>query len=277
MTYDAHETSVATGRPVEIYEIIAGPTTYRYTSAEDDQTVGIQTFSAVAGLKRGSTKDGPGQREHDFQLELPTSDPVAQIFVGVQPGIRIQLKVSRFHRDDTPTPEVVQIFDGFVQSASFTDQGKKCVLSARPTIASLGRQVPRRTYSASCNHVLYDSATCKVDDTDPAFRASTLTVMSQAGNILNLSSGLSGTYPDGFMNGGFVEVVGVADYRLILDHVGNVLTLLLPFATVPTTVNVFAGCDHTIATCSSKFSNVDRFGGFAFVPKRNVHSGSGVL
>lgn len=270
MTYAANETSVDSGRPVEIYEITAGATPFFYTSAEDDvNPSGVQNYIAIAGLKRTDTEDGPEKREGDFQIELPTTDALAQIFTGVMPGFRVRMKVRRFHRDDTPTPEVVQIFDGYIQSASFTKNLKQTILTARPVIASIGKQIPRRTYMSSCNHVLYEPLTCRVDDTDPAFRASVLEVAGQVGNVMTVVSGLLGVYADGFMDAGFVEVVGGADFRLILEHVGNSVTLLVPFSVTPASVNVFAGCAHVISVCEAKFDNTIQFGGFAFVPTRN--------
>ena len=271
MTFASFETSGEGGTPVEVYELTAGADSFFYTSAEDDQLVGAQTYTTVDGLQRGVRTEGPEKREAEFAIRLPTTDPLAQLFVGVLPGFRVQLQVRRFHRDDLPTPEVVQIFDGFVETSKFEDQGKITVLVARVALAAVGHMIPRRTYQSSCNHVLYDLLTCKVDDTDPAFRASALPVASQVGNVLTVASGIMGTYPDGFMNGGFVEVIGASDFRLVLSQTGNVLDLHTPFTTAPTLVNVFAGCAHTIAVCSSKFDNVIDFGGFAFVPTRNPH------
>ena len=274
MTYDAFETSTEAGDPVEVYEVVAGTTTYYFTSADSVQTIGAQDYTPVGGLQRGDRQEGPDRRERDFTLELPTANELAQLFVGVLPGFRVRLTVKRFHASDTPTPEVVQVFDGYVQSASFGKAGGKvCTLTARTTIASLGRVLPRRTFASSCVHVLYDSSTCKVDDTDPTFRASTLSVASQVGGVLTVSSGLSGTYADDYMQGGFVEVIGGADFRLIIGHTGNVLTLQQPFATEPSSVNVYAGCAHMISVCSSKFDNVVNYGGFAFVPTRNPFEG----
>lgn len=274
MTYDAIETSAEGGSPVEVFEFVAGATTYYYTSAIDTQTLGAQVYTPVAGLQRGETLEGPDKRENDFSILLPTTNPVAQIFVGVLPGYRVGVTVKRFHRNDTPTPEVVQVFDGYVQGASFSKaDGKVCELTSRTVIASRGRMIPRRTFASSCGHVLYDESTCQVDDTDPAFRASSLSVVSQVGAILTVSSGLSGTYPDAFMQGGYVEVIGAADFRLIIDHTGNVVTLQQPFSVLPSTVNVYAGCAHTVAVCSSKFDNVLRYGGFPFVPTKNPYSG----
>lgn len=276
MTYAAFEGSVEAGRPVEIFEITAGAQTFFYTSAEDDQLVAAQTYTAIEGIRRTATADGPRKREDDFDITLPTTNAVAQLFVGVMPGFRVRLQVRRFHRDDTPTPEVIKIFDGFIQSAAFNKQGKEAVLTAKTEIAAIGRQIPRRMYQAACNHVLYEPNTCKVDDTDPAFRAAALDVASLVGNVLTVTSGIAGIYADAFMNGGYVESIGLADFRLINSHTGNVLTLISAFSAVPTSVNVFAGCAHVISVCGSKFNNVIEYGGYPYVPTKNPFA-TGIL
>ncbi len=270
MSFDSFETSIEGGTPAEVYQIDAGGTSYYYTSEEQDVTLGIQTYTAVAGLQREELTAGRTKREADFKFKLPTSDAVGQLFTGQLPGFRVRVRVSRFHRDDLPTPEVVRIFDGYVQSAAFTGNGKECTLVSRPTLGSIGNTLPRRTYQSLCNHVLYDPLTCKVDDTDPSYKASGLDVASQSANILTVSGGISGTYVDGWMDGGFVEVPASNDFRLILSQTGNALTLLTPFASTPAQVDVFAGCAHTISICSTKFDNVINYGGFAFVPTRNI-------
>tara|TARA_R110000822_G_scaffold120633_6_gene254169 strand:- start:3997 stop:4827 length:831 start_codon:yes stop_codon:yes gene_type:complete len=276
MAYATFEGTIEGGRPIEIYEFTAGAQSFFYTSSQDDQTVAAQDYDAVQGLKRGATGNGPSHREDDFVIDLPATNDVAQLFLGVMPGFRVRVQVSRFHRDDTPTPELVKIFDGYIQSAKFTNSAKQATLISRSELSAAGRQIPRRTFQSSCNHVLYEPNTCKVDDTDPAFKASALGVTSLVGNVLTVTAGLGGTYTDGFMNGGYVESIGVADFRLILTHVGNVLGLISAFSATPTTVNVFAGCAHTIAVCSSKFNNVIDFGGFPYVPTKNPFA-TGVL
>lgn len=268
MTYDAHETSVEGGRPVELFRFTAGAVSYFYTSAEDEVTIAAQAYQPRA-ISRAETREGTEERKHDFQVVLPTSDDVAQIFVGVLPGIRVRLTVSRFHRDDTPTPQARTIFDGYVQSAQFRRKSKECVLTARPTLGARSRTIPRRKYQGLCNHVTYDPATCKVDPTDPAFRAAGKIVVSQIGNVLTVS-GLDPAYPAGWFIGGFVESIGTSDFRMILEQdPGGVLTLLLPFPIAPSTVNVFAGDDHSADTCANKFSNLENFGGFFSVPTSN--------
>lgn len=277
MSYDAYETSTESGSPVEVYEVVAGAQTYYLTSAQADQVLGAVTYETVKGLQRERSENGPDRRERDFTVELPTEHEVAQLFLGTLPGYRVRLTVKRFHADDLPTPEVVQVFDGYVIGAGFSKgEGKICTLTARPLLATVGRLVPRRTYQSSCNHVLYDPTTCQVDDTDSTFRAASVSVASQVGTTLTISGGLSGVYVDGWFEAGFVEIVGGTDFRLILTHVGDVLGLLSPFASSPSVVNVYAGCAHTIQVCGDKFDNVLRFGGFAFVPTKNPFA-TGVL
>lgn len=269
MNYDALQTSVDSSAPIEVYDILAGSTPYAYTTAQDEQTVGVTTYTSAPGLRRSKIADGPTKRDTDFQIELPTTDPVAQLFVGNIPGIRIRLTVTRFQRNDTPTPETVQVFDGYIQSAQFRQQGALCILTARSLLSSLGRQIPRRTYQSACNYVVYDSKTCKVDDTDPTFRASAVSVDSASANVLTCAAGSLASYSTAWFNTGYVESVGSNDFRMVIDHTGDVLTLHTPFSTNPTSLNVFAGCGHSPTDCDGKFGNFLRYGGFPFVPLRN--------
>lgn len=277
MTYQAHETSTEGGRPVELYVFTIGSSVYYYTSAEDEVTIAAQVYIPRPGLQREAFVDGPEERNTDFEVTLPTSDPVSQFFTQAMPGLRIGLVVYRYHRGDTPTPETHQVFDGYVHSAAPQKNMKEMRIVARPAIATSGTQIPPRTCQGSCNFVLYGPK-CGVDDTNPAFRASARTATGQVGNVLTVA-GL-GAYAPGWFTGGYVEAIDTADFRLVLDDdgAGN-LTLIVPFATAPTTVNVLAGCDHTAEGahgCGPKFDNGDRFGGFPYVPKKNPFE-SGVV
>lgn len=278
MSYESLETSVEESRPVELYEFSLGATSYAYTSAEDDITIVADTWLARA-IKRGKVEEGPKRRSSDFAVTLPSSDALSQNFLGIMPGVRVPMTVKRFHRGDTSSggnPEVITIFSGWVLSANFAKNGKECKLTARHALANLGRIIPSRSYASQCSHILYDSTTCQVDDTNPSFRISADDVVSQASNDLTVTSIVSGGFSDGDFNSGYVEAIGTNDFRLIIGQVGNVLTLLTPFGTVPSTVNIFRGCPHGIEACHDDFSNVINFGGFAFVPTRNPYT-SGVL
>lgn len=273
MSYQSNETSVESAQPVELYEFFLGSVPFLYTSSEDTIIASSNIYEPKP-IKRGKIEDGPEKRNADFAVELPTSDELAQNFLGVLPGVRVPVTVRRYHRGDVGGggPEVITIFSGFVLSANFSKKGRLCTLTARSALASLGRIIPARSYMSACNHILYEPNTCRADDTSPLNRVSAAAVTSQVATVLTVP-GLT-LFPDGTFNSGYVESIGTNDFRLILSHVGDTVTLLTPFPIQPAFVNVFRGCEHSIEACKVDFDNVINFGGFAFVPKRNPFVGS---
>jgi uncharacterized phage protein (TIGR02218 family) len=269
MTLDTLETSIEDSQPVEVYEVRAGSQLFRLAVSQQDEFIGAIQYDATPGLQREKKQEGSDKRDTDFRIRIPTDHPLAQLFTGQLPGFRVTLRVLRFQRADA-TRETLEVFFGYIQSAVFEKDGFECVLSARNEIAANRGLVPRRTFASLCSYVLFDPDTCRVDDTNPSFRATNLSVLTTVGNVLTVAAGLSGTYPDGWMQGGYVEVAGGTDFRSITSHVGNVLTLTTPLSTPPTTITVFAGCAHDLTTCGTKFANAINFGGWPFVPTRNI-------
>jgi len=265
VTYAAYEETVEASRPVEVYRFTSGATSYFYTSSEDSVVANSLTYVPRA-ISRGPVRFGPAERNNKFEIQLPGDDAFADVWKSSVPGNRVSVEVDRFQRSDSAI-ETIRIFEGFVDTVSFVDDLRVAKVSCRQSIGGGDRVYPREKQCASCNRVLYDDQ-CTVSSSDPAYRASALAPSGQSGRTLTVP-GLSGTYTDGWFDGGMVEVLGGTDYRLVLSHSGNDLELLLPFGTTPASVNVFAGCEHTIAVCSSKFDNAINFGGFAFVPKIN--------
>lgn len=270
MTYDAFEISAEQGSPVELYVVTFGSETpYRYTSAEDTLIVGGETYDPEV-IKRTKSEAGPRKRAGEFSVELPSSNPIVLRFAGIIPGKRVALTVSRFHRLDTPTPEVRTIFDGLVESVKLTQNGHLATLTARPAIAAASQTVPREGYQTQCNNVLY-STRCTVDRTDSSFRVLNAMVDAVSGRTLTVSAAT--TFPDGWFTAGRASIDGDSDHRPIVSHVGDQIELGLPFPADPTTVTLYAGCAHTVAVCAAKFGNVSNgglnFRGFAYVPTRN--------
>lgn len=62
--------------------------------------------------------------------------------------------------------------------------------------------------------------------------------------------------------------------RDILTHAGGVLTLKTPLTSAlppNAKVSVFAGCDRLQPTCGGKFGNARRFGGYPYIPIKNIY------
>jgi len=153
-------------------------------------------------------------------------------------------------------------------SVRFTNDAHNAEIACRSVEAAVNRNMPKFTFMGMCNHLLYDNQ-CTVD---PSLFEHVGNVDSISGETITVAG--AGLQPDGFFTGGYVQALGGAnDFRMVRLHVGDVLTLLLPFQAnvLNTSVQAFAGCDHVLTQdCALKFDNVINFGGFHFVPNRNV-------
>jgi len=261
VTYEALETSQESGQPVELYEFIIGTETYRYTSAED--TV---LFNGNSWVSRQITRSNPTQttdeRRQLITVTLPTDDVVCARYIGIVPGKLMSLEIIRFHRGDA---EAFILWQGRVKGAKYIRQGALCELQGLSTESSYSRTIPRHKYQGLCNHVLYDGG-CKIVKTSYQY-VGTINVIS--GNTITVN-GLETAKGDGWATGGYIELGSGEDYRMVLDQSGDVLKLMLPFnGSTGQSVTVYAGCDHTLDTCDSKFSNAVNYGGFPFVPSLN--------
>jgi len=269
MAFDTFEESTKGSAPIELYTFTIGAVITRYTSAEDDIVEDGDTFTAIPIKRTKVTGGGPDSRKEHLVLEVPGDNAIATQFINSIPGVQALVVIERIQRPDFPTPEVIQIFSGKISSVLFEQSGRLAKIRIEPLVTAQSKSIPTHTYQGLCNHVLYDDL-CQVDDTDPSFRLSTAAVTVESSNQITVTG--AGANGAGYYTGGWVESAGAAERRLILEQTGEVLTLLLPFGSpvLGTNVTVFAGCDHSIATCKSKFDNVINFGGFAFVPSKNV-------
>lgn len=272
MTFDAAESSLENSQPVEIYEITLGSQTFRFTSAEDDVTVGSDTFTATEGLSRSSIVQAGDSKNRNLTLTMRGDNDFAKLYRNSVPGVKAIVNLWRLQRTETPTPLTTRtlFFKGLVQSVRFPQDGYTAEVLLRSIEDALNRNIPRYTYGFPCQHVLYDTR-CGVDPT----------LFNNSG-VVSVVNGNTITVPglnvraDGFFTGGYViPLTGNADFRLIIGHTGNDLDLLLPFSDNVTNVQVqaFAGCNHLIeGDCATKFDNVAEYGGFGFVPNKNIFS-----
>lgn len=264
MTFAAYENSVESSKPIEYYRFIIGSTTFEYTSAEDAVAIGSLTYHPEA-ITREAIQQGPEDRASVLTIKVPSSNTFAQLYTNIIPGKRARVVISRVQRPDFPIPEAASIFQGYVQSVSFSDHGKVASIAVTPIEAASSRSIPRFTYQGLCNHVLYD-ARCKKLASDFKF---TGLVSAVSGNVITVTG--ANAFPDDYFTAGFAESFGGVDDRMILDHVGNNLTLLLPFAAsvLGSNIDLYAGCFHDLDTCVNKFNNGINYGGFFFIPVKN--------
>jgi hypothetical protein len=261
MTYESLETSIESGRPVELYHFTIASIHYYYTSAPDSFLLGGNTY-----LPRQLTHTNPSQsteeRRSQIEVTIPTEDPVASRFVGVIPGLPMFLEIAQYHRGDT---EVFVIWTGVIAGATYKKQGGECTLRGITTEASFSHAIPRYKYQGMCNHVLFD-ANCQAVANSFRFVDACTGVSGDTVTV----GGIFAAHGADWMQGGYLNL-NDSDYRLVIAQSGDVLTMYLPFEENPLgqDLECFAGCGHTTVDCENKFNNLINYGGFAFVPELN--------
>lgn len=264
MTYDAIERSDELARPVELYTFSRGNLYWRFTSADRAVDVSFQTYSAVqGGIRRAGIAQGTELNRQTLKLTVPRDFPIVELYRAGVPTDAIILRIQQYHEGDG---QVVGIWGGRVVNAARL--GATAELSCEPVYTSVRQVGLRRKYQRQCPHVLYGPS-CRLS----ASAYKTTATVASVGTT-TVTAPAFGAQPDGYWEGGWIErevAPGIFDRWFIVGHTGNTLTLLTqPLGLTSTMqVNVYPGCDHTMATCISKFANSDNYGGMPDIPTKN--------
>jgi uncharacterized phage protein (TIGR02218 family) len=266
-SYLAQEASIESGSPVELYEFaIANGTTYYMCSGSD---VGIvfngQTYLPVA-INRAPIPLSAKSRTEIVQVTLPANHALAALYANIVPAFPTKVTIYRYHRTDSIS-NAIALFTGVIRIVSFSESKGTASIGIMPYTGQFKRNIPRYTYQSLCGNILYDRW-CTINPAD--FTVSG--VVSAVTSAVEFTVAGLDAQPDQWSTSGYVSYGG--DYRLITNQTGAVITIIAPFTVDVTgvTVSVFAGCDHGISTCNTKFSNGVNFRGFVDVPVRNPFS-----
>ena len=268
MTYVAKETSIFEGYPIELYTFTAGVNSWRYTSNDENKTINLINFTAVP-IKRSKFEQNQEMSRAPITITMDKDVPFLLQFRGSPPTTVIQVVVQRYHENDTDS-QLITPWVGRVVNVKFTET--EAELRCEPVYTSMKRPVLRRRYQTTCPHILY-STECGANSAP--LREET-DLISVSGTSLTASA--FGGRPDGHFSGGYVdwESGGVVQRRFILSHTGSTIVVNLPFRQMPNNAHVtaYAGCDHLLNTCDTKFANSDNYGGQTDYPDRNPMAGS---
>ena len=264
MPYSAHETG--NGRPIDLYEFARSHLRWRYTSADRVVSHGGVDYQPAA-IERGRIEATRELARSRLTITMARDNPVADMYRVAPPSEVVTAIIRQVHVGDD---ESAVLWTGRVVGVEW--RGVRAELSLEPIYTSIRRMGLRRRYQRACPHVLYGAGcnisreTWRLDST--ATSISGLTVLAAGVN----------TQPDGYYAGGYIEWItpyGVAERRHIASHVGPALELTASPAGLATgqAIRVYPGCDHTLATCHSKFANAANYGGMPYIPIRNPFGG----
>lgn len=265
MAFDTQERSVESGQPIELYDFRLGTETFLWTTNPTAVTYNSLTYLPME-ITRESLMFSPDERAQALKIVCPASTALVRKYINSVPGQKATLTILRVHRNDGAN-QLVQLFKGVAKTVGFSQNGIQAEIAVLPISAELQDSIPRFVFSGLCNHVLYDNG-CTVAQS--LFRHQD-EVTGVSGDTITVQ-GLS-VKGDNWATGGYIALPS-GDFRLVINHTGDTIRVLIPFPSSPLgqTVEVFAGCAHDIQTCKTKFNNVINFGGFAWVPLKNPFS-----
>lgn len=248
-------------RPREGYEFVLPAVTYRLTSALIDHVINGQTYRAGT-IRRGEVTAGSIDAPHELEVTMLVSHALPQRYLrGGIPPRRIDVNV---YRKQLTSGEFRQVFAGRVQAVSCDGHLAKVLCSSRITEA-MPRRIPTISVGKECAHILYDQ-NCRADRN--AFKVAT-TITGIDGAKVNVAA--IGGKPDGWANVGELVHVSSGERMTISRQIGTEIIMQVPIVELQhgDAVEIYAGCDHQVGTCFTKFANQPNYGGMPQLPHKN--------
>ena len=252
----------------------------RWTSHDQVVAWGGNTFARGPNIERSTISEKVGVEVATMNVEI--TGGVADLINGVPvigfiaahgfDGAAIKLERAYAANWGAPIIGTLIRFAGKVTSiGSIT--GGTANLTVSSWLVLLKNSSPRNLFQAGCLRTLYDVG-CGV--LPASFSgAGTVTVAGQQ----TFTCGLTGV-PDFYSQGRIVFTSGANNgitRTIKVNTTGGSFTLARPLpavAAIGDTFTAYAGCDHTKATCFSKFNNLTKFKGQPFVPVPTTALGS---
>jgi len=269
MTYEAQEESLESGQPIELYEFFAGGVPFRFTNGETEQVRTGETYLA-AGISRSNIKRSGPKFEAETEIRGSLEDETISGFLTqwaqISPEGHTTIKIYEKHLTDG-AGEYRTNFIGEVESVRFDELQARLLCKTMGDITT--REGPKDTWGGDCENQFGDSY-CQVILTNFQ-KQLPLTTLGADGITLTFN-----TVGDGQNNGDFIGgMVKLQsrpfDFRFVVDHVGDVLTLQQPFADISPgdPCDIVQGCHHTVDDCLNRFDNLVEYGATPYTPRDN--------
>jgi uncharacterized phage protein (TIGR02218 family) len=267
MSFDSFETSAASGAPIEVFKFVTASETYRYTNHTENITVNGELYFPAAVVREDIKTGTQLDDTHEINLNMAYDLPLIQNNAYTKSSPSILVTVRRVHLGSNLATDSIVLWVGRVSGFSVTDKLAKVKIASYFSTALRGN-IPGVHYQNNCNHVLYDGR-CKV--LQGGFQTfSAITVIS--GNDITVTNdGVA----DGLLVAGIVTLQRTGESRMVINNLSNVITLAssFPEAVLGDSVIMIQGCDHSFATCGTKFSNTLNYGGHPYIPGLNPFQG----
>ncbi len=272
MSFAEYETSLQNGQPVRLYLFQRGPMKWGFTTA--DRNINHQTIN-FKSIEGGITDDGirqTGDAQADtLNITVPAQTDIAQMYRVNAPGQSISVTVFDLHYGDNG---FLVVWMGVVAGVKFKST-VTAEIQCQTLNITLERTGLRKTWSRTCAHSLYDNA-CRAQRSD--YRVDSI-IDRKDGVSIGVAAAQG--QADGYYSGGYVEWTGPygLEQRGIELHVKDLLYIYEGASELEPgqSVAIYPGCDRTMDTCQSKFSNILNYGGCPHMPGKSPFDGQPVF
>lgn len=277
MTYAEFETSAFSSQPVELYTFTIGSTQFRFTSGQVDIQTQTQGLFEAQPIQRANIDATQDISKSSLTITGPNDLPFVRQYVLTPPSSIVNLLIQRFQRQDDDD-ELIILYTGRVNNVAFRS-GDTVEIRCESIYTTLRRPALRRYYQLNCPYKLYDSNTCRA-------------IENQFVDVHEVTSidGLTINYDDtslrepNYYTGGILRWSNgdplTAATRFVRRNESTgvvVINAPIPLATSGNSITITAGCAHNITDCRDKFSNLENYGGFPFIPSKNPMNGTPIF
>lgn len=270
MNYDIAETSTDDGRPFELYWFSYSGREWRYTNSSRPFVWNGATFMPIP-ITSTAVKSTGDVNKATVTIRCMGDTPIGELYRVQPPSEPVIATIYGRHID---SDDIVVNWKGRITTCEWVDV-ELLELHSESVFTSLMRPGLARTYQVQCPYALYGAA-CGAN---AVLKTDKVTVSAVNGvKILTPTSKEVNWYAGGYLtynnpNGGNVE------RRMIRSSLANGEITLAAVAlglSAGMEIEMLAGCDHTLQTCDTKFTNSRRYGGMPWIPIKNPFGGSTV-
>lgn len=241
----------------------------RWTSSDIPITTGGYTYLTGPIIKRGGTKLTSALEVDTLDVTIGTGESITLSGIpfthaaanGALDGATVKLERA-FMLTWGVVTATVHLFEGRVAAIDPTHTEVK--LQVKSLLEILDAPWPRNIFQPGCSHQVYGEG-CGLNRAIYQINA---TATGGTTTRINWNTGK----PVGYFDQGVIVFTsgnnsGARRTIKKSDATGLDIALPLPFpAANGTTFQIVPGCDKTHVTCNNKFSNINRFRGFPWVP-----------
>lgn len=244
----------------------------RYTDGDAAVKWGGNTFSVGPAIRRTALAWRAGLQVDECTVTL---SPTSSDMIGSTP-LRLALmrgdldgaaaRIEKAYFDPAALAAPLDVVVAMVGRVAAVRGLVQFDVTVKSLLSLLDQPFPRQVYQPACANVLFDDR-CRLASTP--YR---VTGVVAGVSDPSFTTGL--TQADHYFRFGTLKwLTGFNASRTFLvlahAHVGGTLTLARPTPSpiaIGDTFEIFPGCDRTLATCESKFSNRANFAGQPFIP-----------